>query len=91
LARAVLAVVDRCAHRSEPEAVFEGRLGTFLIRVRGHQSGVDGDDHLPPFREPAAPASGLRRVHTWARASARACWIAATATSSSTLPESCIA
>jgi hypothetical protein len=46
LAGAVLAVVDERAHRREPEATFEGRLGALLVRVGRDQRGVDVDDHL---------------------------------------------
>ena len=51
---AVLAVVDERAHRVEPEAALEGRRGQLLLRVRGHQRGVQVDDHLAP--RPRRPA-----------------------------------
>jgi hypothetical protein len=42
----VLTMVDERAHRREPVAALEGRLGAFLVRVRGHQRGVNVHDHL---------------------------------------------
>ena len=72
LAGAVLTVVDERAHRGEPEAALVGRLGALLLRVRAHQRGVDVDDHLTASRCLPVPASGRRRAHTAARASARA-------------------
>jgi len=46
LAGAVLAVVDERAHRREPERLLQRRLGALLVRVRGHQCGIDVHDHL---------------------------------------------
>ena len=59
---AVLAVVDERAHRREPVTPLEGGLGALLVRVRGHQRGVDVHDHLPALavrqvRRPAADAA----------------------------------
>jgi hypothetical protein len=42
----VLAVVDECAHRREPECLLERRPSVFFVRVRGHQREAHVDDHL---------------------------------------------
>lgn len=44
---AVLAMVNERTHRREPEPTLIGRLGAVPVRVRGHQGGVEVDDHLP--------------------------------------------
>jgi hypothetical protein len=54
---AVFAVVDERAHRREPERL-ECRLGALLVRVRGHQCGIDVHDHLPAVA--SAGATGQR-------------------------------
>lgn len=69
----VLAVVDERAHRGEPERLLERRLRALLVRIRGHQRGVQVHDHLTPIRatRPAGqrptpgphrrPSPGVRR------------------------------
>jgi hypothetical protein len=58
LSGAVLAMVEERTHRVKAVAALVGRLGAFLVRVRGHQRRVDVHDHLPTV--PAPRGAGQR-------------------------------
>jgi hypothetical protein len=47
-----LAVIEERAQRVMPEAAFERRRGLLLLRVGGHQGGVDIDDQRSPVINP---------------------------------------
>jgi hypothetical protein len=79
----VLAVVDEHAHRREPEAALERWPANSLSECAVTSVASMSTITWPPSRVPEVPASGRRRCHIAARASARAARTAGNDTSMS--------